>query len=58
LYALIRPLPKLPTSRSPANVPNESGASASPHGAFSGAFFLPCFATRASSVPSVPKRST
>ena len=34
-YALMRPSPKFPTSRSPANVPKVAGAIARPHGAFS-----------------------
>jgi hypothetical protein len=47
----MRPLPKFPISTSPENGPKLEGASASPQGAFGGAFFLPPDATRATSFP-------
>ena len=58
VYALMRPLPKFPTSRSLLNTQKSAGASASPHGAFSGAFFLPLFTTCATSWPSGVNSST
>src|SRR2546423_8388106 len=54
----MRPLPKLPISRSPLKTPKLVGAIASPQGAFGGAFFRPPDATRATSCPSVVNWST
>jgi len=48
--AWIRPSPKLPTSTSPLNLPNPSGAFAMPHGALRS----PADAIRAWNVPSMP----
>ena len=42
LKALIQPLPRLPTSRSPANGPNPLGAIARPQGSFSGPWDTRC----------------
>ena len=58
VYALMRPLPKLPTSRSPPKTLKSAGAIARPQGAFSGAFFLPLLTTRATSWPSGVNSST
>src|SRR5947207_2837016 len=52
--ALMWPSPKLPTSRSPLNVPKSAGATASPHGELS----RPVEATRRSRLPSVSKAFT
>src|SRR6266545_4248677 len=53
-YALIWPLPKFPTRRSPPNRPKPAGAIARPHGAFS----RPRVATRPRSAPSMSNTST
>src|SRR2546422_6169474 len=50
----MRPLPKLPTSRSPLKKPKSAGARASPHGELS----RPLEATRRSRLPAVSKAFT